>query len=303
MKGLYTALITPFDGAGHLDEEGLRANIQYQLAAQVDGLVLLGTTGEAPTLSAVEKRQVISIAVEEAKGKVPLIVGTGNSDTKQAIANTHLAKELGADIAMVVTPSYNKPPQEGLYNHFRALADVVEFPILLYNHPGRTGQTIALETVQRLAEVPFIIGIKEASTDLQRASTIIGTLPEFTVLSGNDALTLPLMALGGHGVVSVLANLFPREMKRLTTAALLGDYAEARMIHHSLSSLFAAMELSTNPIPIKAAMTLRGMAAGPCRLPLCALDPQQQETLEQTLRHYDSKEPHLYQATGSLSLS
>jgi 4-hydroxy-tetrahydrodipicolinate synthase len=288
IQGVYTALVTPFKAEGQLDEEGLRENIRFQIASGVDGIVPLGSTGEAPTLTFSEKERVIRIASEEAKGKVLVMVGTGSYSTQQTIENTHLAEELGADMALVVSPYYNKPTQEGLYRHFYALADTTPLPIIVYNVQGRTGQNIGIDTLKRLADIPKIAGVKEASGNVSQIGEVIEIIarhrPDFSVLSGDDNLTLPLMAMGGHGIISVVSNLIPKEIKKLVEAMASGDYALAREIHYQWMPLFRGAFIETNPIPIKTAMNMCGHASGGCRLPLCDLLPENEQKLRTILQ-------------------
>ncbi|MFI0435774.1 MAG: 4-hydroxy-tetrahydrodipicolinate synthase [Parachlamydiaceae bacterium] len=287
LTGLYTAIITPFNAEGQLDEEGLRLNLRYQLLHEVKGVVILGTTGEAPTLRPDEKEAVIQIAVEELKGKATIIVGTGTYSTETTITATKRAKEIGADAALIVTPYYNRPTQEGIFKHFSAICQAVSFPICLYNIPGRTGQNIQTDTLQRLIVHPSIIGIKEASGNISQISDVIEMArknkPAFSVLSGDDALTLPVIALGGQGVISVASNLLPGPMRALTQSALNGDFESARNWHYTLLPFLKSNFIETNPIPIKAAMHECGMAAGPCRLPLCNLSPPHLEMIKQVV--------------------
>lgn len=287
LKGLYTALVTPFDSQRKIDQEGLRRNLRYQLQHKVDGVVVLGTTGEDPTLNAAEKQMVIEIAAEEIKGKAALIVGTGSYSTELTIEATQKAKTLGADAALIVTPYYNKPTQEGLYRHFAAICEAVHFPICIYNIQGRTGQNLHTDTLQRLMHFSSIIGVKEASGNIMQITEVIESAksnnPHLSILSGDDALTLPLMALGGQGIISVASNLIPGPLKNLVQAALQGDFSTARHWHYSMLPFFKASFIETNPIPIKTAMQLCGMAAGPCRLPLCDLTPANLEQLKQIL--------------------
>lgn len=277
LKGLYTAIITPFDSKGQLDQEGLRQNLRYQLEHAIDGIVVLGTTGEDPTLKPEEKQRVIEIAREEIQNKTTLIVGTGSYSTDLTIAATRKAQEIGADAALVVTPYYNKPTQEGLYRHFAAICEAVSLPICIYNIQGRTGQNLQTETVQRLMEFPSIIGVKEASGNILQINDVIECAkqnrPDFAILSGDDTLTLPLIALGGDGIFSVASNLLPGPLSQLVQSALAGDFNTARNWHYQLLPFFKALFIETNPIPIKMVMHLSGMAAGACRLPLCDLDP------------------------------
>lgn len=242
IQGLYTAIITPFNKDGKLDKEGLRENIRYQIAGGVDGIAVLGTTGEAPTLSYQEKEDIMSIAKDECEDKVKLMCGTGSYSTEQTIINTKLAYAQGADSALIVTPYYNKPTQEGLYLHFKAVAESTpDLPILVYNIQGRTGQNLTTKTLERLAKIPNIAGVKEASGNIIQMMDVIENIslkrPDFSVMSGDDALTFALMALGGHGVVSVVSNLIPGEIKALVSALAEGNYSEAKFLHYRLMPL------------------------------------------------------------------
>ena len=273
LEGTFTALITPFQN-GELDERALRALIEGQIAGGVSGLVPCGTTGETPTLSGTEYDRVIRITIEQAAGRVPVIAGTGGNDTRATIARTRAAQAAGADGALIVTPYYNKPTQQGLYAHFAAIANATDLPIVLYNVPGRTGVNLLPETVLRLAELPSIIAVKEASGILDQSSQIVGTAdPSFSVLSGDDSLTLPIMSVGGHGVVSVVANIVPDAVSQMTSAALAGDFATARQIHLALFDLCRAMFVETNPVPVKTAAGLLGLCSPEVRLPLAPLSP------------------------------
>lgn len=288
LRGLYTVVVTPFDSKGKLDEEGLRQNLRFQLKHRVDGIVLLGTTGEAPTLTSKEKERIIQIGVEEVKGKTSLWVGTGSYSTDLTIEQTLSAEKLGADGAMIVTPYYNRPSQQGLFRHFQAISHAVKIPICIYNIQSRTGQNLQTETLKQIASLPNIVGVKEASGNLAQITDVIETIsnvmPGFHVISGDDALTLPVMALGGHGIFSVVSNLIPGPMKKLVDACLTGDFTAARSIHYALMPFFKGAFIDTNPIPIKAAMKLSGMAAGSCRLPLCDLSSENQQRLEHLLK-------------------
>lgn len=288
LKGLYTAIVTPFDAEGKIDKEGLRQNLRYQIMHQVDGIVVLGTTGEDPTLNHEEKQIVLEITLEEVKGKLPIIVGTGSYSTEATIAATKKAKEMGADAALIVTPYYNRPTQEGIYQHFAAICQTVSLPICIYNIPGRTGQNLQIETLQRLMQFPSIIGIKEASGHILQINDTIEKCrmhePKVSVLSGDDALTLPVIALGGQGIISVASNLIPGPMRNYVQSALQGNFKEARDWHYQLLPFFKAIFIETNPIPIKAAMHFCGMSAGSCRLPLCDLNPAHLETLKQIVK-------------------
>lgn len=286
LAGTITALITPFIDQ-QLDEEGFANNIRFQISQGIDGILPLGTTGEASTLSADEQLRVISIAIREAKGKVPVWVGTGSYCTKQTIEKTQRAKNLGADVALIVTPYYNRPTQEGIYRHFEAIATNVDIPIMIYNIPGRCGQNIETPTLMRIAGLPNIIGVKEASGNIHQAGDFLHTIakkyPHFTVFSGDDILTLPMIALGAVGVVSVVSNLITKQVIALTNASLKGNFTLARELHFQLLSLYKTAFIETNPIPIKTAMTLCGMPAGGCRLPLYEMSNENLEILRQQL--------------------
>ncbi len=289
IKGLFSCIITPFTQSRELDKEGLRENIRYQIKQGVDAIVALGTTGEAPTLTHHEREEVIAISQEECKGKVHLMVGTGSYSTAQTIENTRHAQRMGADSALIVCPYYNKPTPNGLYSHFKEVAEAApNLPILIYNHLGRTGQNMPTSTLLRLAEIPNIAGVKEASGNINQIMEVIEHIslryPQFSVMSGDDSLTFALMALGGHGVVSVVSNLIPREVLDLVRKLQQRDYTGARALHYKLMPLFRDLFIETNPIPIKAAMSLCGMAAGGCRLPLCDLTEESQRKLEETLQ-------------------
>jgi 4-hydroxy-tetrahydrodipicolinate synthase len=283
--GTMTAMITPFRG-GQVDYDRLAAHVRFQVEQGIDGLVPVGTTGESPTLSHEEHRKVIEHVVNAAraqKRRVPVIAGTGSNSTAEAMELTAHAALVGADAALLVNPYYNKPTQEGLYRHFMAIANAVEVPIILYNIPGRTGVTMTPQTVARLAQHPNIVGIKEATGSLDIASEI-ASLCDITILSGDDSLTLPLMSIGGKGVISVVSNIIPARVRELTTAALAGDWVEARRVHLELFPLFKGMFVETNPIPIKTAMAMAGMDSGEMRLPLCEIADGNRAGLEKLLR-------------------
>jgi len=283
MKGLYTVVVTPFTKKGDLDEVGLRRNLRFQID-KTDGIVVLGTTGETPTLTEDEKERVIRIAVEEVKGKLPLVVGTGSYSTRQTIEHTAKAKDLGADMALIVTPYYNRPTQEGIYCHFKEITSAVDLPVCVYNIQSRTGQNIQTDTLKRIADLPHIIGVKESSCNISQIGDVIESIarqrPGFCVMSGDDALTLLTISLGGDGILSVVSNLIPRPIREMTHAALKGDFDKARELHYQLMPIFRAAFIETNPIPIKAAMEMCGMAAGPGRLPLCPLLPDNASKLK-----------------------
>jgi 4-hydroxy-tetrahydrodipicolinate synthase len=290
LRGAFTALITPMEEDGSPDYNGFRELIRFQVEAGIDGLVPLGTTGETPTLEEDEEERLIKIAVEEVKGRIPLIIGTGSNSTKYALKYTRRARDLGADAALVVTPYYNKPNDEGIYRHFEAVARE-GIPILIYNIASRTGKNISTPLMDRLSRLPGIIGVKEASGDIGQMGDVLfeAALPRraegkpFTVLSGDDALTLPLASLGGDGVISVIANLVPARVKALVQACLEGNFAEARRLHYELLPLTRAAFVETNPIPIKTALTWAGLPGGPVRLPLGPLTAGSEKLLREAL--------------------
>ena len=293
LEGLFTAVATPFLPSGDLDQEGLRANLRFQMHHEVNGIVVLGSTGEDPTLTSQEREKIVAIALEEVKNKALLFVGTGSYSTKEAIARTDKAKEMGADGALIVTPYYNKPTQEGLYLHYAAIASAVDLPICIYNIQGRTGQNLQTATLERLFSFPNIIGVKEGSCNLFQIIEVIAAAkkwrPDFKIMSSDDALTLPLMGCGGHGIISVVSNVFPGYLKNMVDAALQGDFKTAQDWHYQLLPFFNACFIETNPIPIKAAMNHLGMPAGPCRLPLCDLSESNLLKLHTVLELYASQ--------------
>jgi 4-hydroxy-tetrahydrodipicolinate synthase len=283
--GLTVALVTPFRG-GEVDFDDLRRLVDWYVEQGTDCLAPVGTTGESPTLDHDEHERVIAAVVERAGGRIKVMPGTGSNSTREAIRLTRFAQRAGADGALMVGPYYNKPTQEGYYRHFRAVAEAVDLPIVLYNIPGRTGSNILPETVARLAEIPSIVGIKEATGSLDQASQI-AALTDLTILSGDDSLTLPLMAVGGRGVVSVVGNVVPRDMKALVTAFEAGRVREAQEWHRRLFPLCRDMlAVATNPIPVKAAMKLLGRGTGELRLPLCPLEAAGEAKVRQTLINY-----------------
>lgn len=285
--GAYTAMITPFAGR-RVDEQQFLANLEFQVEQGVDGVVPAGTTGESPTLSHEEHRWVIEHVVQAAAGRVKVIAGTGSNSTTEALELTAHAKSVGADGALLVNPYYNKPTQEGLYRHFMTVADAVDLPIMLYNIPGRTAVALLPPTIARLAAHENIVGVKEASGSLDVASEITSLCDpaRFTILSGDDSLTLPLMSVGAKGVISVLSNLLPANVKALVASALAGDFEPARRLHLEMFALFKCMFIETNPIPIKTAMALCGRDSGELRLPLCEMDQANCAELEGLLRKH-----------------
>lgn len=282
--GSLIAIVTPFR-KGQLDERAFGDLIEWQIANGTNGIVPCGTTGESATLTHEEHHRVVKLAVEVARRRVPVIAGTGSNSTDEAISLTRHAKEAGADGALLITPYYNKPTQEGLYRHYKAVAESVELPQILYNIPGRTGVNMLPVTVARLCGMKNIVGIKEGSGSVQQASEIAQSCGDrMTVLSGDDALTLPMMAVGAKGVITVAANVMPKEMAQLVASFLAGRVEEARRMHFKLSSLFAALFLETNPIPVKEALGMMGKIDPELRLPLCEMGTDNRNQLARVLK-------------------
>ena len=286
-QGSFVAMVTPFRN-GKVDEAKLRELVEFHITHGTDGLIPCGTTGESPSLSHDEHRRVVELVIEAARGRIRVVAGTGSNSTAEAIDMTRHAERAGATGALVVNPYYNKPTQEGLYRHFRAVAESVAIPILLYNIQSRTAINVETDTMARLVrDAKNIVGVKEASGSLDQMSQVIAACgPTFTVLSGDDNITLPLMAIGGHGVISVIANIVPRETADLVHAALEGDWKRARDLHYRLFPLARAAFLETNPIPIKEAMALAGMLEPEFRLPMCRMSDANREKLRTILKPY-----------------
>jgi len=283
--GLSVAMTTPFRD-GQLDIEALKEQVEFQVASGTTCLCPVGTTGECPTLSHPEHERVIAATAEAAAGRIKVMAGTGSNSTEEALRLTRAAAKSGADAALVVAPYYNKPTQEGFYLHYKALAEAVEIPICVYNIPGRTGKNVEPETIIRLAELPNITMVKEATGSMDQASQILAHT-DLTLLSGDDSLTLPLLALGGRGVISVVGNIIPKDMIALIAAFESGNLTEAQRWHHKLFPLCRDMlGLSTNPIPIKAAMKLLGRDTGELRMPMTPLSAEQEARLRKTLADY-----------------
>jgi 4-hydroxy-tetrahydrodipicolinate synthase len=273
--GTGTALVTPFRPDGSLDEAAIRSLVKRQIDAGINFLVPCGTTGESPTLTHAEHLRVVELTLEVAKGKVPVLAGAGGYNTAEVIALANELQQLGADGILSVTPYYNKPTQEGLFQHFKAIASAVNLPIILYSVQGRTGVNIEPSTVLRLSQIPNIVGIKEASGNISQMGAILNLVPkDFLVLSGDDSLTLPLIALGGRGLISVASNEIPAEMTRLVRSALSGDFVEARRLHFQYLSLMDINFVESNPIPVKAALAEMGLLQPVWRLPLVAPKPE-----------------------------
>jgi 4-hydroxy-tetrahydrodipicolinate synthase len=282
--GSLVAIVTPFR-KGKIDEQAFGALIEWQIASGTNGIVPCGTTGESATLSHEEHNRVVELTVEVVNRRVPVIAGTGSNSTDEAIALTGHAKRAGADGALLITPYYNKPTQEGLYRHYKAVADAVDLPLVLYNIPGRTGVNMLPATIARLSAIKNVVGVKEGSGSVQQASDIVQTCGErLTVLAGDDALTLPMMAVGGRGVITVTANIVPTDMANLVKAFATGKIEEARRIHFKLSPLFAALFYETNPIPVKEALGMMGKIYPELRLPLCAMATDTREKLARVLK-------------------
>ena len=286
-KGSIVALVTPFSN-GKIDAKNLKELVEFQIENGTNGIVPCGTTGESPTLNNDEHHEVIRICVEAAKDRVPIIAGTGSNSTAEAIELTKHAAQTGANGALVVTPYYNKPTQKGLYLHFKAVAESVDIPIILYNIEGRTARNIETETVAKLAnDCANIIGVKEASGSLEQAKAVRKACGDnFIILSGDDALTLPMMDLGGVGVISVVANIVPADVIAMIDAYNKGDKQTANEINAKLEPLVKSMFIETNPIPVKAAMGLLGMCSPDVRLPLCEMEADNNEKLKTALQNY-----------------
>jgi 4-hydroxy-tetrahydrodipicolinate synthase len=289
LKGSLVAIVTPMQSGGALDLRGLAKLIDFHVTHGTSGIVVVGTTGESPTVNVEEHCLLIKSAVEIAAGRVPVIAGTGANATAEAIELTRYAKQVGASYCLSVVPYYNKPTQEGLYRHFRTIVEKTELPLILYNVPSRTVADLALDTVLRLAQVPGIIGIKDATADLARGSELIRALgaagkTDFAVFSGEDLTALPLMLMGGHGVISVTANVAPQLMAQMCAAALAGEVARARVANDRLLPLHRSLFVEANPIPVKWALAEMGLIGGELRLPLTPLAPAHHETVRAALR-------------------
>jgi 4-hydroxy-tetrahydrodipicolinate synthase len=283
-SGCGTALVTPFRRDQSLDEAALRRLVRRQIEAGINFLVPCGTTGESPTLTRAEHLRVVEITLEEAKGKVGVLAGAGGYNTAEVIELAHELQRMGADGILSVTPYYNKPTQEGLYQHYKAIAAAIPLPIVVYSVQGRTGVNVEPRTLARLAEIENIVGVKEASGNISQMASVVHQVPEkFAVLSGDDAITIPLIALGGRGIVSVVSNEIPAEMTRLTQLALAGDFAGARALQRKYLPLMEVNFVESNPIPVKAALAAMGLLEPVWRLPMCAPAQQNQAKIESVL--------------------
>ncbi|MBR3707956.1 MAG: 4-hydroxy-tetrahydrodipicolinate synthase [Lentisphaeria bacterium] len=283
LKGVYTAIATPFNKDGGVDYGKFEALIEMQIRGGVSGILPVGTSGESPTLNMEEHSKVISTAVRVAAGRCKIMAGSGANCTAEAIELTKRAKEDGADCSLQVTPYYNKPTQEGLYRHFSTIADTCDLPIVLYNVPGRTGIPIAVDTIARLASNPNVLGVKEAGGSVDRVSEILDAC-ETSVMCGDDSLTVPMMSVGAKGVISVASNVIPAEMQALCDACEAGDFATALAIHKKYYKLFRHLFIESNPIPVKAALAMMGLIEEEYRLPLCPLAAKNREILAATMK-------------------
>lgn len=288
LKGSFVALVTPFKKDKSVDEDKLRFLINWQIKNKTDGILVCGTTGESATLTHQEHKKVISIAVDEAKKRVPIIAGAGSNSTEEALDLTKYAKKVGADFSLVITPYYNKPTQRGLFQHFKKISKAVNIPIIIYNVPSRTGINISPATVIEIAnQFRNVVGVKEASGSLDQATQIMYKAPKgFSLLSGNDQIILPIMAVGGSGVVSVVANIEPKKTHQLTESFLKGDLKKARKMQFELYDLIKTLFVETNPIPAKAALKLMGIIEGNLRLPLYKMESSNLTKLKNTLKKY-----------------
>ena len=285
-RGAIVAIVTPLKN-GKVDEEALRELIEFQIASGTDGIVPCGTTGESSTLSHEEHDKVIEITIDAVKKRVPIIAGTGSNSTDEALRLTQHAHKAGADGALIVCPYYNRPTQEGMYQHFKTIAENVPIPIVPYNIPGRTGVNLMPAMVAKLAKIKNIVGIKEASGSIKQMSDIIELCPDkFAVLSGDDNFTLPLLAIGGAGVISVISNVAPADMAGLVDAFAAGDIKKAKAFHYKMSALMEALFIEVNPIPVKAALAMMGKIKEEYRLPLCKMSEENREKLKKVMTDY-----------------
>jgi len=285
INGSLVAIVSPMHEDGSLDFDAYRRLIDWHVAEGTSAIVAVGTTGESPTVTPEEHGELIKVAVDAASGRIPVIAGTGGNSTAEAIELTRHAKDVGADATLQVVPYYNKPTQQGLYQHFRKIAEAVELPVILYNVPGRTVADLSAETTLRLAQVPGIVGLKDATSDLARAADLLKHLPQgFALYSGNDDTALALMLLGGHGVISVTANVAPRLMSEMCAAALGGDLKRARKINNQLLSVHFKLFVESNPAPVKWALAKAGRMGGGIRLPLVPLSKQNEAIVQSALQ-------------------
>ena len=286
LKGAFTAIVTPFKN-GRLDEEAYRALIERQIEGGIHGLVPCGTTGESPTLSHAEHKQVVEILIDQVKKRVPVIAGSGSNSTAESVELTKHAQAAGADFALMITPYYNKPTQEGLFQHYKTVTDATKIPIVVYNVPGRTSVNLLPETMARLAAIPNIVGLKDATGDLKQGSKTLELCGDkITVLSGDDFTTFPLLCVGGMGAISVVSNVVPGDMAGMCDAFFKGDLAEARKLHYKMWPLTEAMFYETNPVPVNTAMKMLGKVTGEVRQPLCPMSKANEDKLRQVMQKY-----------------
>lgn len=286
LKGAITAIVTPFRN-GAFDEEAYRELIEFQIQGGIHGIVPCGTTGESATLSHEEHKRVVEVCIDQVKKRVPVIAGTGSNSTREALDFTKHAEAAGADYALMITPYYNKPTQEGLYQHYKTISQETKIPIVVYNVPSRTGVNLLPETVARLAELPNIVGVKEATGDLKQCAKIVELCGDkITLLSGDDFTVLPLLAIGGQGVISVVSNVVPGDMAGMVNAFFAGRLEEARKLHYKMWPLMEAMFYETNPVPVKTALKMLGKITGEVRQPLCPLSAANEDRLRQVLKKY-----------------
>ena len=283
-KGSFVALITPFKD-GRIDEKKFRELIEFQIDKGIDGLVPCGCTGEAATMNMSEQKKLMKIAVETSGRRIPVVAGTGSNNTSEAVELTSYAKKAGCDGALIITPYYNKPTPEGQYRHYKEIAESVDIPIMLYNVPSRTGISLLPETIARLSEIDNIVAVKEAAGSVQQVVDIL-SLCDITVMSGDDSMTLPFMSVGATGVVSVVANIIPNKVHELVKTYLDGEHENSKMIHYEILDLCKAMFIETNPIPVKTAAGMMGLADAEWRLPLCEMSVENEEKLEKVLKRY-----------------
>ncbi len=286
-RGTGTALVTPFKKDGTIDETALRKLVDYQIAGGVEAIIPIGTTGESPSISSDEHRRILEIVIERSRGRIKVFAGSGSNYTKRAIELTHLAKDLGADAAILVAPYYNKPTQEGYFQHYRAVAEAVDIPLIVYNVPGRTGGNIAASTTLRMAEeIPSIMAVKEASGNIAQIMEIARNRPKhFSLLSGDDAITLPILSVGGDGCISVVANQLPKDFSDMVRAGLSGNWKKALQLHNKLLPLMNANFIETNPIPVKASLAMMGMIDEVYRLPLVPMGSKNRKVLKTILHN------------------
>ena len=289
LEGTIVAMITPFNSDDEVDQPGMRENINYLIDRGVEGVLAAGTTGESATITHVEQRKMMDILVDEVSGRVKTVAGAGSNSSKESLSLVNYAENAGLDIALVITPYYNKPQQHGLYEHYKMLTETTDIPIIVYNVPSRTGTDIDVETIGKVSQLDNIIGIKEANPDLDKVSQIqkkldeLGNRDDFSIISGNDNLTLPMMSMGGTGVISVVANVDPERMSNMVRYALDGDYANALKLHDELYDLMKVLFVESNPVPAKEALNMMGRPAGNVRMPLAPLKEGSKEQLKKVL--------------------